>query len=94
MTRHLAISALRQAVGQRRPRNVVVVHSDRGGQFRARDFVAVLRARGLAGSTGRVAPAGDDAAMEPFHSLLQTNVLNQCRRQRRLGTLTPVEFDR
>jgi putative transposase len=65
---------------------------------------------------GRVAAAGDNAAMESFHTLLQKNVLDRCRwrtraelryaiihwiehthnrrrRQRRLGKLTPVEFE-
>ena len=65
---------------------------------------------------GRVAAAGDNAAMESFFSLLQKNVLdqqrwatrddlrvaiidwiertyNRRRRQRRLGRLTPVEFE-
>ena len=55
----------------------VIVHSDRGSQFRSRDFVAVLKAAGLSGSMGRVAAAGDNAAMESFNSLLQKNVLNQ-----------------
>lgn len=116
MTRHLSIAALRTAVARRQPRGVTVVHSDRGSQFRARDFVAVLKANGLSGSMGRVASAGDNAAMESFNSLLQKNVLNRQRwatrddlryaivhwiehtynrrrRQRRLGKLTPVEFE-
>ena len=65
---------------------------------------------------GRVASAGDNAAMESFFALLQKNVLdqqtwatrdelklaiidwiertyNRRRRQRRLGKLTPVEFE-
>jgi len=65
---------------------------------------------------GRVAAAGDNAAMESFFALLQKNVLdrqrwttrdqlrlaiitwiertyNRRRRQRRLGKLTPVEFE-
>ena len=65
---------------------------------------------------GRVAAAGDNAAMESFNALLQKNVLdqqrwatrdqlryaiihwiehtyNRRRRQRRLGRLTPVEFE-
>ena len=79
MTASLAISALRQAVARRCPKGVVVVHSDRGGQFRARSFVAVLKAAGLVGSMGRVASAGDNAAMESFHSLLQKNVLDRHR---------------
>ena len=79
MTADLAVSALRQAVARRQPKGVVICHSDRGGQFRARSFVAVLRASGLVGSMGRVASAGDNAAMESFHSLLQKNVLDRHR---------------
>lgn len=116
MTAQLATRALRSAVARRQPKRVVIVHSDRGGQFRSRAFRRVLTDAGLAGSMGRVASAGDNAAMESFFSLLQTNVLNRQswatrddlrvaiviwiertynrrRRQRRLGRLTPVEFE-
>jgi transposase InsO family protein len=79
MTRHLAVSALRSAIARRRPCGTVIVHSDRGSQFRSRDFRAVLKAAQLTGSMGRVAAAGDNAAMESFHSLLQKNVLNRQR---------------
>jgi putative transposase len=79
MTAQLAVSALRVAIARRQPTGVVVVHSDRGSQFRARSFRAVLTAAGLQGSMGRVASAGDNAAMESFFSLLQKNVLNQGR---------------
>ena len=79
MTADLAVRALRSAVARRRPRGTVVVHSDRGGQFRSRKFLAVLKANGLSGSMGRVASAGDNAAMESFYSLLQKNVLNRRR---------------
>jgi transposase InsO family protein len=57
----------------------VIVDSDRGSQFRSRDFVAVLKAAGVSGSMGRVAAAGDNAAMEPFNALLQKNVLDRQR---------------
>ena len=76
----------------------------------------MLKAAGLQGLMGRVASAGDNAAMESWHALLQKNVLdqrrwrtrdelhqagvfwiehtyNRRRRQRRLGRLTPVEFE-
>ncbi len=79
MTRHLAVTALRSAIARRQPDGTVIVHSDRGSQFRARDFRAVLRAAGLRGSMGRVASAGDNAAMESFHALLQKNVLDRRR---------------
>jgi putative transposase len=80
MTAQLAVTALRTAVARRQPTGVVVVHSDRGSQFRARSFRAVLTAAGLQGSMGRVASAGDNAAMESWHALLQKNVLDRRRR--------------
>jgi putative transposase len=79
MTAQLAVSALRAAIARRQPVGTVVVHSDRGSQFRSRAFRAVLSAAELTGSMGRVASAGDNAAMESFFSLLQKNVLNRQR---------------
>lgn len=79
MTAHLAVTALRTAVARRRPRGTLIVHSDRGGQFRSRAFRAVLTANQLTGSMGRVASAGDNAAMESFFALLQKNVLDRRR---------------
>jgi transposase InsO family protein len=74
MTAQLAVTALRTAVARRQPADVVIVHSDRGSQLRARSFRAVLTAAGLQGSMGRVASAGDNAAMESWHALLQKNL--------------------
>jgi putative transposase len=79
MTAALAVSALRAAVARRQPDSVVIVHADRGSQFRARSFRAVLKDAGLQGSMGRVAAAGDNAAMESFWALLQKNVLDRHR---------------
>ena len=59
MTADLATAALRSPVARRQPRGTVVVHSDRGGQFRSRKFRAVLKANTLAGSMGRVSSAGE-----------------------------------
>jgi transposase InsO family protein len=115
MTSDLAVAALRNAIARRSPRGTIV-HSDRGGQFRSRKYVAALRTAGLTGSMGRVGACGDNAAMESFFALLQKNVLDRQRwdtrdqlrlaiitwiektyhrrrRQRRLGRLTPVEFE-
>jgi transposase InsO family protein len=79
MTAQLAVSALRSAIARRQPHGTVIVHSDRGSQFRSRAFRAVLKSAGLRGSMGRVASAGDNAAMESFHALLQKNVLDRRR---------------
>ena len=56
-----------------------VLHADRGSQFRSRAMARELRRHDMVGSMGRVGAAGDNAAMESFWSLLQTNVLNQQR---------------
>jgi transposase InsO family protein len=86
MTAQLAVGALRAAIARRQPDGTVVVHSDRGSQFRSRAFRTVLTTNGLTGSMGRVAAAGDNAAMESFFALLQKNVLNR-RRWRTRGEL-------
>lgn len=112
----LAVKALEMAVIHRdSPRNVIV-HSDRGSQFRSYKFQKALKRFRLRGSMGKVGAAGDNAAMESFFSLLQKNVLDRQtwesrlelrlaivswiegkyhrkRRQRRLGKLTPIEFE-
>ena len=115
MKSSLVAAAIRNAIGLRSPVGTIC-HSDRGSQFRSRKVVRLLKNNGLRGSMGRVAAAGDNAAVESFFSLLQKNVLNtrrwqtredlrlaivvwietrynRCRRQRRLGWLTPVEFE-
>ncbi len=88
MTAQLAVRALRSAIARRRPEGTVVVHSDRGGQFRSRAFRATLKANGLTGSMGRVAAAADNAAMESFYALWQKNVLNRRPRWRTRDELT------
>jgi len=116
MTAQLAVSALRNAIALRAPAGTLVVHSDRGSQFRSAAFVRTLKAHGLTGSMGRVGACGDNAAMESFFALLQKNVLDRQRwstreqlrlaiitwiertyhrrrRQRRLGRLTPIEYE-
>jgi putative transposase len=77
MTSQLADAALRTAIARRSPTGTVIVHSDRGGQFRSHRYQRTLRAHGLVGSMGRVSSAGDNAAMENFFSLLQKNVLDR-----------------
>jgi putative transposase len=95
MTSQLADAALRTAIARRRPTGTVVVHSDRGGQFRSRRYQRTLRTHGLIGSMGRVSSAGDNAAMESFFALLQKNVLNRhswsSRDELRLAIITWIE---
>lgn len=116
MKARLAVNALEMAVTHQGNPEGVIVHSDRGSQFRSRNFRNALKRHNLIGSMGRVGACGDNAAMESFFSLLQKNVLDRKRwatrlelrlaivqwlegiyhrkrRQRRLGKLTPVEFE-
>jgi transposase InsO family protein len=95
MTAGLAVSALRNAIALRSPAGTVVVHSDRGSQFRSTAFVRTLKTHGLSGSMGRVGACGDNAAMESFFALLQKNVLDRQRwpgrEQLRLAIITWIE---
>jgi transposase InsO family protein len=116
MKASLAVAALRNAITLRTPAPGLIVHSDRGSQFRSKKFVRVLKNHQLHGSMGRVGACGDNAAMESFFALLQKNILDRQRwtnrhqlrlaivswietsyhrrrRQRRLGKLTPIEFE-
>jgi putative transposase len=95
MTASLAVSALRNAITLRSPAGTVVVHSDRGSQFRSGAYVRTLKTNGLTGSMGRVGACGDNAAMESFFALLQKNVLDRQRwhnrKQLRLAIITWIE---
>lgn len=95
MESSLAVNALNNAVAMRGDVAGCVVHSDRGSQFRSRKFLRALTRHGLVGSMGRVAAAGDNAAMESFFALLQKNVLNRrswtTREQLRIAIVTWIE---
>jgi transposase InsO family protein len=95
MTAELAVSALRNAIALRDPKGTVVVHSDRGSQFRSNAFVTALKNNRLIGSMGRVGACGDNAAMESFFALLQKNVLDRqrwtTREELRVAIVTWIE---
>jgi putative transposase len=95
MKASLAVAALSMAIQRRKPQAGLVVHSDRGSQFRSKAFTRLLRAHHLVGSMGRVSSAADNAAMESFFSLLQVNVLNRrrwdTRDQLRLAIVSWIE---
>jgi len=94
MKSSLAASAIRNAIALRSP-DGTICHSDRGSQFRSKKVIRLLKNNGLRGSMGRVASAGDNAAMESFFSLLQKNVLDtkrwETREELRLAIVTWIE---
>ncbi len=99
MKSRLAVAAVNNAVAMRRAAGDdvagCVVHSDRGSQFVSRKLRRALAAHDLVGSMGRVASAGDNAAMESFFSLLQRNVLDRqpwaTREDLRIAMVTWIE---
>ena len=94
MKSSLAAAALRNAIALRSPAGTTC-HSDRGSQFRSKKVIRILKNNGLKGSMGRVASAGDNAAMESFFSLLQKNVLDtqrwETREELRLAIVIWIE---
>jgi len=94
MKSSLAAAALRNAIALRSP-DGTICHSDRGSQFRSKKVMRILKNNRLRGSMGRVASAGDNAAMESFFSLLQKNVLDtkrwNTREELRLAIVTWIE---
>lgn len=65
------IRAVQMAVWQRQGRDEVILHSDRGSQFRSGDYQGYLAANGLICSMSAVGHCGDNAACEGFFGLLK-----------------------
>jgi len=70
--RELALSALRQAVQERRPAAGLVHHTDRGSPYASEDYRAALDARGLVASMSATGDCFDNAVAESFFASLKT----------------------
>ena len=68
----LTLAALRSAIANRRPKPGRVHHSDRGSQYAADQYRAVLAEHGLRGSMGRRGVSYDNAKAESFMKTLKT----------------------
>ena len=69
--RQMGIRAVQTAVWQRQGSDPVILHSDRGSQFRSRDYQNYLKGNGLVCSMSAVGHCGDNAACEGFFGLLK-----------------------
>ena len=69
--RQMVIRAVQMAVWQRQGSHPVILHSDRGSQFRSGDYQRYLAANALACSMSAVGHCGDNAACEGFFGLLK-----------------------
>ena len=91
----LTRKALDMAIQQRQPDAEALVHSDRGSQYSAGEFRAVLREHALTQSMSRRGNCWDNAPMESFFSSLEFECLRQSkfatRAQAKLEVFTYIE---
>ncbi|GLS42906.1 putative transposase [Methylobacterium brachythecii] len=71
----LTIAALRAAIEQRRPPPGLIHHSDRGSQYAAEGYRAVLAEHGLVGSMSRRGNPYDNAKVESFMKTLKVEAV-------------------
>jgi len=74
LTEQLALSALEQALVQRRPKPGLLHHSDRGSQYSSWMYRQELAVRGIAVSMSRRGNCWDNAPAESFFSSLKTEL--------------------
>lgn len=72
----LALEALRMALVERRPQPGLVHHSDRGIQYAAAEYVAVLEKHGILPSMSRGAAPWDNARCESFIKTLKAEEID------------------
>jgi putative transposase len=73
----LPLAALRMALGQRRPADGLLHHSDRGCQYASAEYRSLLCEHGLEASMSRTGNPYDNAAVESFFSTLKTECLHR-----------------
>ena len=77
--RQMVIRAVQMAVWQRQGNESVILHSDRGSQFRSGDYQDYLAANALVCSMSAVGHCGDNAACEGFFGLLKRERIYRMR---------------
>ena len=71
MQQALVHAALEMAIARRQPKEKVLLHSDRGSQYCAYDYQALLRRHRIVPSHSRPGSCWDNAAMESFFRSLK-----------------------
>ena len=71
INRHLVLNALNMALGQRRPGEDLIHHSDRGVQYLSDDFQALLKVNGITCSMSDKGSCYDNAVVESFFASLK-----------------------
>ena len=76
MAQELTLAALRVALGWRNPHAGLVHHSDRGAQYAAHDYRALLKARGITLSMSRKGDCWDNAPMESANGTVKVECVH------------------
>ena len=71
----LVLSALNQAIGREHPKGGVIIHTDRGAQYTAQRFQALLLRYGFRQSMSRKGNPYDNAIMESFYRTLKRELV-------------------
>jgi len=71
----LIIDALNMAIARRRPGKSVLLHSDRGMQYRGNDYQGLLKDHGIRCSMSRKGNCWDNAVVESFFSRLKVELI-------------------
>ena len=69
--KELVRNALLMAIWRRKPKSLVSVHSEKGGQYTSHDWLSFLKANNLQASMSRRGNCHDNAVAESFFQLLK-----------------------
>lgn len=75
MTKDLTITALQRAINQQLPKEGLIHHSDRGSQYAANEYQAMLRNYEITTSMSRKGNCYDNACIESFHSVIKKELI-------------------
>lgn len=75
MRETLVIGSLKKAIGNRRIKDGLIIHTDRGGQYAGNDFRELLKKHGLLQSMSDADNPYDNAHMESFFSRFKAEML-------------------
>jgi len=75
----LTTKAMQQAILRRHPDKGLICHSDRGSQYAANDFKAILAEHGFIGSMSRKGDCWDNAVAESFFHTLKVELVHKYR---------------
>ena len=71
----MVVTALKRAIGRRRPAKGLIFHSDRGVQYACTDFRKELRENGFIQSMSRKGDCWDNAVAESFFGIMKTELV-------------------